>query len=245
MRRIQKVSTTARFCNLSRSPAENSLLGNRLTSIPCDLSDREAAGKALQECSEWLKREDQGGKILLINNSGFGGYGVFPSPSTNRNLAMIDVNVGGPVLLTGFFAEELKASRGMVMNIASTASFQPTPYLSTYGATKAFLLHWSLGLSEEWKKDGVHVLCVCPGPTETAFFKEAGFKDAPLKKGSGQTADQVAHIALKALEKKKFLVTCGLGNKFMACLASKLPKTCITRLTATIMRRLRLERYQG
>lgn len=157
---------------------------------------------------------------------------------------MIDVNVRGPVFLTGILADLLLASRGAVVNIASTAAFQPTPHLSTYGATKAFLLHWSLGLSEEWKSGGVGVLAVCPGPTETAFFREAGFREAPLKKGSGQTADEVAAITLKALRKGKSLVTCGAGNRFMAASASKLPKTWAARLTGAIMRRLRLERFQ-
>ncbi|MGE9291676.1 MAG: SDR family NAD(P)-dependent oxidoreductase, partial [Puniceicoccales bacterium] len=102
-----------------------------------------------------------------------------------------------------------------------------------------------LGLSQEWKADGVQVLCVCPGPTETAFFKEAGFQEAPLKKGSGQTAEQVAEITLKALARGKSLVTCGLANKVVAGAAGKLPKTWVTWIAATIMRRLRLERYQG
>ncbi|MBC2602462.1 SDR family NAD(P)-dependent oxidoreductase [Puniceicoccus vermicola] len=244
LQQLGTLSPDFKFCNLSRSSAENSSLSDRLISIPCDLSDEESSQRALEECREWLKREDRGGKILLINNSGFGGYGVFPAPSTERNLSMIDVNVAGPLRVTGFLAEELKKSKGAVINIASTASFQPTPYLSTYGATKAFLMHWSLGLAQEWKADGVQVLCVCPGPTETAFFKEAGFKDAPLKKGSGQTADEVAEITLKAFSKGKSLVTCGVANKIVAAAAGKLPKTWVTWIAATIMRRLRLERYQ-
>ncbi len=157
---------------------------------------------------------------------------------------MIDVNVASPVRLTGELSGDLKKSGGAVINIASTAAFQPTPYLATYGATKAFLLHWSLGLSEEWKSDGVQVLCVCPGPTETAFFKEAGFREAPLKKGSGQTAEQVADITLGALAKGKSLVTCGTGNKLLASFASKMPKTWIARMTGMVMRRMRLERFQ-
>ncbi len=216
-----------------------------ILSIPCDLADKESRQKALVRCREWLKAEDRGGKILLINNSGFGGYGEFPSPSTDRNLSMIEVNVAGPVWMTGALAEELKSSKGAVMSIASTASFQPTPYLSTYGATKAFVLHWSLGLSQEWKRDGVQVLCVCPGPTETAFFKEAGFKEAPLKGGSGQTAEEVAKIAINSLAKGKTLVTCGVVNKLVAAGAGRLPLTWVTWIAASIMRRLRLERFQN
>ena len=244
LQQVGKLSPNSRFCNLSRTVAENSFLGDRLISIPSDLTDHESTVDALEKCRKWLTDNDKGNKILLINNSGFGGYGAFPSPSTERNRAMIDVNIGGPVWLTGFFAEELKNSGGAVINIASTAAFQPTPYLSTYGATKSFLMDWSLGLSQEWKREGVQVLCVCPGPTETSFFKAAGFQEAPLKKGSGQTADEVAQITVKALAKGKSLVVCGLGNRLLACFASKMPKTWIAWMTATVMRRLRLERYQ-
>jgi len=244
LRQIQVLTTEPAVCNLSRSKAEISSFGERLTSIRCDLTDREQSKTALSECREWIEKWDKGGKILLINNSGFGGYGKFPSPSTDRNLFMLDVNVRAPVWMTGELSEELIKSTGAVINIASTAAFQPTPYLSTYGATKAFVLHWSLGLSEEWREYGVQVLCVCPGPTETTFFKEAGFREAPLKKGSGQTADQVAEITIKALNRGKSLVTCGLGNSFLAALSSKLPKKAVTRMTGMIMRKLRLEQFK-
>ena len=215
-----------------------------MTSIPCDLADRSSSESALARCRKWLIENDQNGKILLINNSGFGGYGVFPAPETDRNRSMIDVNVSGPVWVTGHLSDLLLERGGAVMNIASTAAFQPTPYLATYGATKAFLLHWSLGLTHEWKSSGVQVLCVCPGPTETAFFQAAGFREAPLKKGSGQTADQVAEISIRALAKGKSLVVCGFGNKLLACFAGKCPKTWIAAMTAKVMRRMRLERYQ-
>jgi len=244
LQQLGTLTDNSQFCNLSRSPADDSLLPGRITSVPCDLSGRESSRQALSETLEWVQRHDRGGKILLINNSGFGGYGTFPAPNIERNRAMIDVNVNGPVEITGFFADELRKAGGAVMNIASTASFQPTPYLSTYGATKAFLLHWSLGLSQEWKNCGIQVLCVCPGPTETAFFKAAGFREAPLKKGSGQTAEQVAGIAIRALVRGKSLVVCGFGNRALASLAGKLPKTWIAAMTATVMRRMRLERFQ-
>ncbi|MFP4351541.1 MAG: SDR family NAD(P)-dependent oxidoreductase [Puniceicoccaceae bacterium] len=244
LRQWGKLSGKTRFCNLSRSKPKDFPMEDRLVSIPCDLADRESARTAADGCRKWLGEKDEGGRILLINNSGFGCYGVFPRPTADRNLAMIDVNVRGPVFLTAVLGDLLRASRGGVVNIASTAAFQPTPYLAAYGATKAFLLHWSLGLAEEWKAEGVRVLAVCPGPTETAFFREAGFREAPLKKGSGQTADEVAAITLEALRKGKSLVTCGTRNRVMAAFSSKLPKPLASRLTGAIMRRLRLERFQ-
>lgn len=244
LRQLGTLIPDARFCNLSRSPADDSTLGPRLRSIRCDLSEPASIGDALAESRDWLREHDRGGKFLLINNSGFGAYGVFPEPGAERHASMIALNVAAPVRLTAEFGEELRRNGGAVLNIASTASFQPTPFLATYGATKAFLLHWSLAIAEEWKKEGVHVLAVCPGPTETAFFRAAGFKEAPLKGGSGQTADQVAAIALEALRKGKTLVTCGGRNRLLAAFASKLPKVCVTRLTAALLRRMRLEQFQ-
>ncbi len=244
MQQLAKLVPDAAFCNLSRSEPEISGLEKTLRHLPCDLSDPASAASASESCRAWLRENDRGGKILQINNSGFGAYGVFPAPSPARQVDMIAVNVTGPVRLTADLEPDLKKSGGAVVNIASTAAFQPTPYLSTYGATKAFLLHWSLAISEEWKKDGVQVLAVCPGPTETAFFEAAGFEKAPLEKSSGQTAEEVATITLKALRKGRTLVTCGIKNRLLAAFASKLPKVAVTRVTAALLRKMRLEQYQ-
>jgi len=244
LRRIASLSPSARFCNISRSEPAISGLERRLFFIRCDLADADAADNACDTSLRWLRENDNGGRILQINNSGFGAYGPFPTPSNTRQIDMIAVNVAAPVRLTAALAEDLKKSGGAVVNIASTASFQPTPFLSTYGATKAFLRNWSLALAEDWKNDGVRVLAVCPGPTETAFFQAAGFDKAPLGKSSGQTAGEVAEITLRALRKGKVLVTCGFKNRLLAAFASKLPLVLITRLTAVILRKMRLEQYQ-
>lgn len=244
LQQLGKLNPNAKYCNISRSIPEIYLPGIQLHSIRCDLSDAGSSGKAGADCINWLDDNDLGGRILLINNSGFGAYGPFPSPAAQRQVDMISVNVTAPVRLTAALEPQLKKNGGAVVNIASTAAFQPTPFLSTYGATKAFLLNWSLALSEDWRSEGIQVLAVCPGPTETAFFKAAGFERAPLEKTSGQTADEVAAISLKALSKGKVLVTCGFKNKFLAAFASKLPLVLITRLAATILRKMRLEQYQ-
>lgn len=244
LRQLATLNPAIRLCNLSRSPAEIPGLGGRLESIPCDLADSDSAAEALAKVRPWLREHDQGGRLLLVNNSGFGSYGVFPAPSTERTLAMLDVNVRGPVRLTAELGPALREHGGAVVNVASTAAFQPTPYLATYGATKAFLLHWSLALAEEWRGGDVHVLSVCPGPTETAFFRAAGFREAPLEGSGGQTASEVAAITLRALRKGKFLVTCGARNRFLAAAGSKLPKVLGTRLTAALLRKMRLERFQ-
>jgi short-subunit dehydrogenase len=125
------------FCNLSRrSPAENLSLGpeKRLNHFPCDLSRAADLERAAAEVAAYLDREVPKGRILLINNSGFGSFGPFPEPNLPRQLEMIDLNVRAVVDLTGRLLPLLRARGGVIMNIASTVAFQPTAFAATYGA---------------------------------------------------------------------------------------------------------------
>lgn len=229
--------------NLSRSVPEGFSPENpSRRHFSCDLSKESARFGVFQEVMEWVGSRKQG-KLLLINNSGFGAYGRFPEPGVSRNSAMIGVNVSAPVELTGHLLPVLRERGGSVINVASTAAFQPTPFLSTYGATKAFLSHWSLSLSQELKGEGVRVLCLCPGPTSTAFFSAAGFREAPLE-GRGQTPDQVVRTALRAMARGKILTTSGWGNRLLAASVSKLPKAWAARAAFLVLKKLRLERFQ-
>lgn len=242
LKTITSLNPCPPVCNLSRTnPAQNSSI-SRFFHISCDLSDPQDAARGAQEALQWAKRAGDG-PLLLINNSGFGSYGPFPAPSGDHHLRMIELNVRAPVRLTACLESELTRFGGAVVNIASTAAFQPTPYLSTYGATKAFLLSWSLGLSEDWRGRGIAVLAVCPGPTSTNFFSAAGFEQPPVGKG-GLTAARVVADTASALARGKPLVVCGMGNKILAAASSRLPKALGTRMTALLLRRLRLERYQ-
>src|SRR5207244_895627 len=114
------------------------------------------------EVQACLAREAPTGRILLINNSGFGTFGRFPEAELAKQLEMIDVNTRAVVHLTGLLLPLLQARGGAIITICSTMSFQPTPYAATYGATKAFALHWSLALNEELRGSGVRALAVCP-----------------------------------------------------------------------------------
>lgn len=188
--------------------------------------------------------QEREGKILLVNNSGFGAYGVFPAPALEHNLDMIEVNVKAAVHLTGRLLPLLKERGGAIVNVASTAAFQPTPYMATYGATKAFLLHWSLALREELRETGVHVLAVCPGPTRTKFFRRAGFEAPVVSPQIGQTVEEVAEATLAALQREKPLVISGRLNKLMVALTSLLPKPWISRLSERVLRKYSLKEKQ-
>ncbi len=228
------------FCNLSRTSPRDNLLPGRVSHICTDLSERKQLESSAQEAIRWVRERVSTGKVLLVNNSGFGSYGPFDACSLAGQVDMVSVNASAPVHLTALLLPLLKERGGWIVNIASTAAFQPTPYMATYGATKAFLLHWSLALDAELRGSGVRALAVCPGPTESNFFRRAGFEQAPLPKGFGQTSEQVAWTTLRALDRGKSLVVSGWSNKVLTAFSSFLPKTLVTRLSAWVLGVVRL-----
>lgn len=239
IRNIWKHNPSVRICNISRTKPEGFSNNLPLTHISCDLCDPQALRVAVAEVERQIDSESTTGRVILINNSGFGLYGPFVGHESAAELAMLDLNIRSMVHLSALLLPRLVSSRGAVINIASTAAFQPTPQLSTYGATKAFVLHWSLGLADELRRDGVQVLVVCPGPTATNFFKNAGFDEPPLSAGFGETADAVARTTLNALAKGRWLVVSGWTNRILVCLPRLLPRTLIARLSGLVLRRVR------
>jgi uncharacterized protein len=244
-----KLYRNALICNLSRSqPRRDFTQGPgelKLRHVACDLADPPALGAAAERVLALLQSDAPAGPILLINNAGFGGYGCFPDPSRAHQLGMIDLNVRAVVDLTARLLPALLARGGAIVNVASTAAFQPTAYLATYGATKAFVLHWSLGLREELRGRGVHVLAVCPGPTSTQFFRRAGLRQGTVPDAFGQSSDQVVRESLSALRRGRTLVVTGWKNKLMATVSSKLPKVLITRVSAAVLARVRLRQLSS
>lgn len=217
----------------------------KLRHLACDLgvpADVERAAAALET---WLSREAPEGRVLLINNSGFGSYGRFPEPNLSHQLEMIDVNIRGLVDLTGKLLLILRKRGGAVINVASLAGFQPTPFMATYGATKAFLLNWSLALNEELRGSGVRVLAVCPGPTATNFSRRAGLKDRSAlsrAQSKSMTSEAVVEASLVALAQGKSYVVPGRKNQLVAWAAGLMPRTWITRLAARAIERYRVRR---
>lgn len=230
-----------RFCNLSRSAPAKFSEEKDLLHIRCDLSRAEAVEPAACQVRAWLDGTPAG-RVLLINNSGFGAYGRFPEPNLSRQLEMIDLNVRALVALTGHLLPAMKARGGAIVNIASTAAFQPTPYAATYGASKAFVLHWSLALNEELRGTGVQALAVCPGPTRTAFFQAAGLGEGAVSPSLSMSADEVAAMAMRALGSGRAQVVTGWRNKLLAFAATKIPKPLAARFSAKVLGRYRLEK---
>jgi hypothetical protein len=138
----------------------------------------------------------------------------------------------------------LKARGGAVITVASTAAFQPTPYLSTYGATKAFVLHWSLALNEELRGTGVRTLAVCPGPTATDFFKRAGLAEGSVPNMFGETSEKVVMRSLRALASGRSMVVSGWKNKLMTSFVSIVPKPLMSRLAGIALAHFRMKQVK-
>ena len=244
---ILNIVPEAHLCNLSRSNPDI-FLGKNGQHYPVDLSDAQA----LAEASEALKAKIESapaGEVLLVNNSGFGDYGPLPDLEIGKQLAMIDLNIRAVVDLSSRLLPIILHRGGTILTIASTAAFQPTPFLATYGATKAFVRNWTLALNEDLRGTKVRTLTVCPGPTRSNFFKAAGFETPPIDggvtKALDMTADEVATYTLRAIAKERSLVVTGWKNRCITFFGSQLPLVAVTRVAASILRKMRLEQHKG
>jgi uncharacterized protein len=237
---LMKLDADIRIGNLSRRLPSFPEANKRIFHLPCDLSDPAGRSVVFQRLATEIAADSGEGKILIINNSGFGCYGPFPEPGMERTLAMIEVNIAAAVELTGALLPELRRRGGAVVNIASTAAFQPTPYLAAYAATKSFLMNWSLALNEELRGSGAFATAVCPGPTRTAFFKEAGFDQPVIPRAIGQSSEEVVATILRAVRRRRPLAVSGNFNWLTAVISSRLPRVMVTRIAAQVAGRWRL-----
>jgi len=172
---------------------------------------------------------------LLINNAGFGQFGELTTVDTERLLDMVQVNCSAVLHLTRLFLPPMIAHRqGDVLIVASTASFQAVPYISTYAATKVFDLYLAEGLAEEMKPHGIRVCALCPGTTESEFHEVAGHPS--YSKGRQETAEKVAKTGLRALAAGKSYVISGLGNYLGAHGERLVPRRFVTRIAASLFR---------
>ena len=173
---------------------------------------------------------------ILINNAGFGLVGRCWELDANKQIEMLHVNVLALTELTRLFLPGFIAQRkGRIMNIASTAAFQPGPLMAVYFATKAYVVSFSEAVHNEAREFGVSVTCVCPGPTKTEFADRAGMGNSRLFK-SGRTMDarDVAEQGYSAMKSGKALLIPGRMNAAMAFMARMAP----LQLTASVARRL-------
>jgi uncharacterized protein len=238
----QKLKPDLVFCNLSRRPPPENIFPNAeksLNHFPCDLSRADEVERVSLALLEFFERGAPKGPILLINNSGFGAFGRFADLPLNRELEMIDLNVRAIVHLTGRLLPLLRARGGAIVNIASVVAYQPTPYAATYGATKAFVLHWTLALNEELRGTGVRALAVCPGTTTTEFFETAGASRGGVAASFAMTTEDVVRSAYRALGAGRAQVVPGWKNKLSTFAGSKSPKPMAARIAGKVLSRFR------
>jgi short-subunit dehydrogenase len=172
---------------------------------------------------------------MLINNAGFGSMNDFVKLDLNREIDMIQLNIQALVELTHRFLGPMRErQRGTIINVASTAGFQPVPYMATYAATKAFVLSFSEALWDENRSHGVHVMALCPGVTETNFFEASGIDRPPMR--TVQTPEEVVETALRALPRKKPLVISGWANWFVVEAERFLPRSAVTKVAGNALR---------
>jgi uncharacterized protein len=167
----------------------------------------------------------------LANNAGYGTFGEFKDAAIAPEIAMMQLNMNTVVVLTKLFMPDLLVTQGKVLNTASTAAFQPGPYMAVYYATKAFVLSFSEAIAAELEGTGVTVTALCPGPTASGFQDKADMGASALVKGKKlPTADEVAAAGYKAMQRGQRVYIPGAMNWLMAQSLRITPRNMVTSL---------------
>ena len=212
---------------LNETKKELEQKGAKVTSMVADLSKEE-------NCIEIHKKVQN--VDILINNAGFGECGEFTKTNLEKELAMIKTNITAYHILTKLYLIDMKAkNKGKILNVASIAGFMPGPLMSTYYATKAYIVRLSEGIREELKKEksNVKISILCPGPVNTNFNKVANVKFSIREANS----EKVAKYAIKKLEQGKFYIVPGLDVKIAKFCAKIVPAPIISKVTYMVQKR--------
>ncbi|MFL6752344.1 MAG: SDR family NAD(P)-dependent oxidoreductase [Sphingomicrobium sp.] len=204
-------------------------LGNA-RAVAIDLSKPDAAAALMADLDAHGETVD-----LLVNNAGFGLIGRFAQLDAERLREMIDLNCGTLTALCRAVAPGMiERGSGGILNVASTAAFQPGPKMAVYFATKAFVLSLSEALHEELKGRGIKVSCLCPGPTRTEFGEVAGFGGSGLFERLAMQAPDVVEAGLKALDKNRAVIVTGWLNKAAAASTRFTPRAWVRKIAGAI-----------
>lgn len=198
--------------------------GARCHVIPLDLAQPGAADRLSEALDKQQLRID-----VLINNAGFGAHGLFASTDLATELEMMQLNMTALVHLTKLFLRKMvQEGGGRILNVASTAAFQPGPKLAIYYATKAFVVSFSQAIAAEVAGSGVTVSVLCPGPTRTRFQERADMKSMPMFAPFFlRNADMVAAVAYRDLMRGKRLIIPGVLNKLGVFAVRFLPRNLV------------------
>jgi uncharacterized protein len=195
--------------------------------LPKDLSRSDAAREIFEDVrSRGIFVE------YLVNNAGFGDFGLFSQTEWKKEEQMINLNVISLTHFNKLFVKEMIAQKkGKILNLASTAAFQPGPLMAVYYATKAYVLSFSEALANELKGTGVTVTALCPGPTKSGFQRAAELEESKLVKGRKlPSSAQVAEHGYRAMMKGKTVAIHGVVNWFMAQSVRFAPRAMVTQM---------------
>lgn len=202
-------------------------LKTKATVISLDLSKQDSAEELVSELKKRKLEID-----ILVNNAGFGSAGEFSEMNEETIIQMMNLNMNTLTILTRKLLPQLIKRKGKILNVASTAAFQPGPYMTVYYATKAYVLSFSEALNEELKGKVV-VSALCPGATKTGFAKRAGVAGKLIFKNT-MNSQEVALKAYSGLMKEKRIIVTGFKNKVMVCLTKFMPTSIVLKVVKKI-----------
>ncbi len=173
---------------------------------------------------------------ILVNNAGFGDFGIFADRDLDKQQAMVALNVNAMMSLCHLVLPSMRQKgRGKILNVASIAAFQSGPYMAVYYATKAFVLSFSEALAKELKPDGITVTALCPGPIRTAFEEAADLKSSKLFRSLPvSTAEEVAAFGYRAAQKGKTVAVHRWSNRLLVFGVRFAPRRLVTAMVCRI-----------
>lgn len=199
--------------------------------VAADLSKPDAPERVLTESTRLFGDVD-----ILVNDAGLGVYGQFAETDLAKELESITVNVLALTALTkGVLPGMVRRKSGRILNVASTAAFQPGPLMAVYYATKAYVLSFSEAIANELDGTGVSVTALCPGPTETDFQKRAGISETRLFRGPlVMDSRRVARAGYEGMKKGRRIVIPGVANRAIVQALRVTPRRLVTALARRI-----------
>ncbi|WP_064092898.1 SDR family NAD(P)-dependent oxidoreductase [Rossellomorea aquimaris] len=200
-----------------------------------DLSKPEASKRLYDEVTTQGLQVD-----LLINNAGFGLFGEFEQTDVSKELDMIQVNITALTELSKYFGKDMvRRKQGKILNVASTAAFQPGPLMAVYYATKAYVLSFSEALANEWEPHGVKVMALCPGATQTGFSNVAELESSKLFQSGVMSVEEVVEAGYSdMMTKNKTVIIPGFKNRVLTKTIRFIPRKMVTNIVRKVQERI-------
>jgi uncharacterized protein len=203
--------------------------------LTSDLSNPEAPKKLYEEVKAKGINVD-----ILINNAGFGLFGEFEETEMSKELDMIQVNITALTELSKYLGKEMVMRKsGQIVNVASTAAFQPGPLMAVYYATKAYVLSLSEALANEWAPHGVKVSALCPGATKTGFSDAAELQSSKLFQSGVMSVEDVVEEGFKQMmTNTKTVIVPGMKNRILTQSIRFMPRKMVTSIVRKVQERV-------